>query len=67
MDSTLLSLARKVVIPDVEFFMNLGDWPLVPKNKKLYPIFSWCGSEETRDIVLPTYDLTESSIENMGR
>ncbi|XP_043275390.1 protein O-glucosyltransferase 2-like [Venturia canescens] len=67
MDSTLLSLARKVVLPDVEFFMNLGDWPLVPNKKKLYPIFSWCGSNETRDIVLPTYDITESSIENMGR
>ncbi|CAC5400399.1 Protein O-glucosyltransferase 3,Protein O-glucosyltransferase 2 [Mytilus coruscus] len=27
-DSVLLSLTRKVVLPDVEFFVNLGDWPL---------------------------------------
>lgn len=26
-----------------------------------------CGSEETFDIVYPTYDITESTIENMGR
>ncbi|XP_034949394.1 protein O-glucosyltransferase 2-like [Chelonus insularis] len=66
-DSILLSLSRKVHLPDSEFFMNLGDWPLVPKNNQLYPIFSWCGSDDTNDIVLPTYDLTESSLENMGR
>ncbi|CAD6216317.1 GSCOCG00004470001-RA-CDS [Cotesia congregata] len=66
-DSILLSLARKVRLPDVEFFMNLGDWPLISKIKKAYPMFSWCGSEETNDIILPTYDITESSLENMGR
>lgn len=47
--------------------MNLGDWPLVPKNKITYPIFSWCGSEGFDDIILPTYDITKSSIEAMGR
>lgn len=67
MDSVLLSLARKVILPDVEFFMNLGDWPLVPKKKLIYPIFSWCGSDETADILLPTYDIAESSLESMGR
>ena len=67
MDSVLLSLARKVILPDVEFFMNLGDWPLAPKKEMIYPIFSWCGSEETADIILPTYDITESSLESMGR
>ncbi|XP_008547183.2 protein O-glucosyltransferase 2 [Microplitis demolitor] len=66
-DSILLSLSNKVRLPDVEFFMNLGDWPLISKIKKAYPMFSWCGSEETNDIVLPTYDISESSIENMGR
>jgi hypothetical protein len=45
--------------------MNLGDWPLVPKHKIIYPIFSWCGSEDTKDIVLPTYDITESSRQAM--
>lgn len=67
MDSLLLSLARKVVLPDTEFFMNLGDWPLVPMHKESYPMFSWCGSRDSRDIVLPTYDITESSLESMGR
>ncbi|XP_034188596.1 protein O-glucosyltransferase 2 [Osmia lignaria lignaria] len=67
MDSILLSVTRKVSLPDIEFFVNLGDWPLVPKNNKDYPIFSWCGSYDTRDIVMPTYDLTESSLEAMGR
>ncbi|XP_076674774.1 protein O-glucosyltransferase 2 isoform X2 [Andrena cerasifolii] len=67
MDSVLLSIARKVSLPDIEFFMNLGDWPLVPKGGKSYPIFSWCGSLDTKDIVLPTYDITESSLEAMGK
>ncbi|XP_078719426.1 protein O-glucosyltransferase 2 [Lampetra fluviatilis] len=70
MDAMLLSLTRKVWLPDMEFFVNLGDWPL-EKGKapdgSLLPIFSWCGSEETRDIVMPTYDLTESVLETMGR
>lgn len=67
MDSTLLSLTRKVILPDIEFFVNLGDWPLVPNNAPSYPIFSWCGSEDTRDIVMPTYDITESSLNGMRR
>uniref|UniRef100_A0A8C4RXF1 Protein O-glucosyltransferase 2 n=1 Tax=Erpetoichthys calabaricus TaxID=27687 RepID=A0A8C4RXF1_ERPCA len=69
MDAILLSLIRKVKMPDVEFFVNLGDWPLEKRNpgKNLHPIFSWCGSNETRDIVMPTYDLTESVLETMGR
>lgn len=72
MDAVLVSLVRKVRLPDTEFFVNLGDWPLVKKGGHSrttgpYPIFSWCGSESTFDIVLPTYDLTESSLETMGR
>lgn len=50
--------------------MNLGDWPLEkrkPTDNNLHPIFSWCGSNSTRDIVMPTYDLTESVLETMGR
>lgn len=64
-DSILLSLCRKMNLPDMEFFVNLGDWPL-SKNPE-WPIFSWCGSNDTFDIVMPTYDLTESTLENMGR
>ncbi|XP_060785351.1 protein O-glucosyltransferase 2 isoform X4 [Neoarius graeffei] len=69
MDAFLLSLTRKVRLPDVEFFVNLGDWPLEKRRsaEKLHPIFSWCGSNDTRDIVMPTYDLTESILETMGR
>uniref|UniRef100_A0A3Q3AY00 Protein O-glucosyltransferase 2 n=1 Tax=Kryptolebias marmoratus TaxID=37003 RepID=A0A3Q3AY00_KRYMA len=69
MDAILLSLTRKVQLPDVEFFVNLGDWPLEKRKptEKIHPIFSWCGSNNTRDIVMPTYDLTESVLETMGR
>uniref|UniRef100_A0A1A8ICF7 KDEL (Lys-Asp-Glu-Leu) containing 1 n=1 Tax=Nothobranchius kuhntae TaxID=321403 RepID=A0A1A8ICF7_NOTKU len=69
MDAILLSITRKVWLPDLEFFVNLGDWPLEKRKptEKLHPIFSWCGSNNTRDIVMPTYDLTESVLETMGR
>uniref|UniRef100_A0A182Y016 CAP10 domain-containing protein n=1 Tax=Anopheles stephensi TaxID=30069 RepID=A0A182Y016_ANOST len=72
MDTILLSLARKFTLPDMEMFVNLGDWPLVKKGGPSrttgpYPIFSWCGSDDTFDIVMPTYDITESTLENMGR
>ncbi|KAI5632585.1 glycosyl transferase family 90 domain-containing protein [Phthorimaea operculella] len=66
-DNILLYLSRLVVLPDMEFVVNLGDWPLVKKGTEPLPIFSWCGSDETIDIVMPTYDLTESTLENMGR
>ncbi|XP_024919913.1 protein O-glucosyltransferase 2 isoform X2 [Cynoglossus semilaevis] len=69
MDAILLSLTRKVWLPDIEFFVNLGDWPLEKRKPtdNIHPIFSWCGSNNTRDIVMPTYDLTESVLETMGR
>ncbi|ELT95788.1 hypothetical protein CAPTEDRAFT_221044 [Capitella teleta] len=69
MDAMLLSLTRKVHLPDVEFFVNLGDWPLEKRkvSEGPLPIFSWCGSDDTRDIVMPTYDVTESTLETMGR
>lgn len=66
-DNILLSLTRKVQFPDVELVINLGDWPLVHKGSENLPIFSWCGSDDTLDIVMPTYDITESTLENMGR
>lgn len=67
MDAILLSLHRKTYLPDMEFFVNLGDWPLVIDKNEIYPIFSWCGSTESYDIVMPTYDITESTLENMGK
>lgn len=67
MDATLLSITNKVRLPDLEFFINLGDWPLIRKSSSSIPIFSWCGSIETMDIVLPTYDLTESTLNMLHR
>lgn len=71
-DAVLLSLTRKVNLPDLEILVNLGDWPLIEKKKnldasKIIPLISWCGNDVTWDIVWPTYDITESSLENMGR
>lgn len=71
-DAILTALTRRVRLPDVEFFVNLGDWPLVKKGGVSrthgpYPMFSWCGSDDSFDIVMPTYDLTESTLEAMNR
>lgn len=71
MDSVLLSLTRVTKLPALDFFINLGDWPLVKKGGHsrtiIFPVFSWCGSDDSYDIVLPTYDITEATLENMGR
>jgi hypothetical protein len=64
-DSILVSILRKVKLPDLEFFMNLGDWPLTNSEQTDLPIVSWCGSTESNDMVLPTYDLTQSTLEMM--
>ncbi|KAF6024518.1 KDELC1 [Bugula neritina] len=67
-DAILLSLVRKVKLPDVEFFINLGDWPLVKKSSTSpLPIFSWCGSDSTSDIILPTYDVTDSTLKSLSQ
>lgn len=47
--------------------MNLGDWPLNKKGGALIPTFSWCGSEDTWDIVWPNWDLAKSVIMGMDR
>ena len=48
--------------------MNLGDWPLETRDSKNpLPIFSWCGSDGSHDIVMPTYDVTESTLQTMAR
>ena len=54
-------------MPDVELYWNLGDWPLEHKTKNPLPMISWCGSQSTSDIILPTYDLTGSVLNMMGR
>ncbi|XP_040196506.1 protein O-glucosyltransferase 3 [Rana temporaria] len=68
-DEILQSLARKVQLPDVEFYINVGDWPV--EHRKVndtpgpLPIISWCGSTDSRDIILPTYDTTHSTLETL--
>ncbi|KAM3870231.1 protein O-glucosyltransferase 3 [Diretmus argenteus] len=68
-DEMLLSLTRKVKLPDVEFYINVGDWPVETRRADArpgpVPVLSWCGSTDTRDIVLPTYDVTHSTLETM--
>lgn len=68
LDAILMSVLRKVQLPDIEFFANLGDWPLVTRNlKTILPMFSWCKSNETYDIVMPTYEITESTLNAITR
>nr|XP_027194979.1 KDEL motif-containing protein 1-like [Dermatophagoides pteronyssinus] len=67
-DRMLLSLMRKTQLSDSQLLMNLGDWPLSHiQDTQPLPIFSWCGSEKTNDIVLPTYELTESVLNGHDR
>lgn len=56
-DEMLLSLMRRVVVPDTEFIFNLGDWPLGNGTQRGLPIISFCGSASSTDIVVPTYKL----------
>ncbi|VDK43956.1 unnamed protein product [Gongylonema pulchrum] len=58
-------MMRKIYLPNTEFIFNLGDWPLAKSDGSPVPIVSWCGSRDTVDIVLPTYELTRSVIESM--
>lgn len=62
-----LTIWFQVKLPNLEFFVNLGDWPLEKRRSNPLPIFSWCGSEESEDIVMPTYDITQSVTETLGR
>lgn len=59
------NLPLKVRLPDVEFFINVGDWPLETRKTDAVPVLSWCGSTDTQDIVLPTYEVTHSTLETM--
>lgn len=60
------SVAR---LPDFEFLINLGDWPLsrLGAASSPLPIVSWCKTPDFADILLPTYEITEASLECMGR
>ena len=52
-----------VKIPDVEFWINLGDWPMERRGKYESPaaVISWCGHEDFSDIVVPTYEVTSNT------
>ena len=55
-DGMMHSLLRKVKVPDVEFVFNVGDWPIERDLAEPLPVFSWCGSNKTADIIFPTWD-----------
>lgn len=55
------------MLPNTQFLVNLGDWPLSSSRLDPLPIFSWCGSNDTHDIVIPTYELTEAVLNMQGR
>ena len=62
-DDILLQLLRMTKIPDVEFWMNLGDWPMERRGRHETPaaVISWCGHEDFTDIVVPTYEVTQNT------
>ncbi|EKX33620.1 hypothetical protein GUITHDRAFT_120208 [Guillardia theta CCMP2712] len=61
-DDMLLSLMRRVVVPDVEFLWNVGDWPLTNKSSPPFPVLSFCGSASSYDVIVPTYKLFLSTV-----
>ena len=55
-------------LPDMELVVNLGDWPLNKADRMpLFPVFSWCGSPDTRDIIWPTWDIMKSTVMGLDR
>jgi len=71
-DELLLSLARKARLPDLDFIWNLGDWPLgrlatESGQVRPLPIVSWGGSNSSSDLLLPTYEIMEATLQMMDR
>jgi hypothetical protein len=105
----LVSLQRKVILPDMELLFNMGDWPQAPRHTSSsngadtssssststsetstsninrnsgsstsdigakvgkglspVPVFSWCGSPDHYDMVLPTYKFVQASVFGKG-
>eukprot|EP01006_Ploeotia_vitrea_P063077 TRINITY_DN84902_c0_g1_i1.p1 TRINITY_DN84902_c0_g1~~TRINITY_DN84902_c0_g1_i1.p1 ORF type:complete len:511 (+),score=33.31 TRINITY_DN84902_c0_g1_i1:29-1561(+) len=67
----VLMLSRLVKLPDVEFVLNLGDWPLSTKRNGFPAMVSWCGSDSTKDVIIPTWStsqyLQQSAVEDIYR
>ena len=66
-DELLLYLTKKLILPDMEFFMNLGDWPQERDLSHPLPIISWCGNKGFADVIIPTYDLTRATLQGLYR
>jgi hypothetical protein len=68
-DEFLKSILRKTGLPDTQMLVNLGDWPLSSRKPSLMPLpmFSWCGSNDTYDLVMPTYEMTEAVLQSQSR
>jgi len=68
-DATLVALSRFVNLPDVEFWMNLGDWPHSKKTNENhhFQMISWGSHADFADLVVPTYDLMDSTLGMMHR
>jgi len=66
-DDILLQLARMIALPELEFWMNLGDWPQQKKVDNPAAVVSWCGHQDYTDIVVPTYDVAESTMHMMHK
>jgi len=45
----------------MEFVFNVGDWPIEKNLDHPLPVFSWCGSGKTADIIFPTWDQTKNT------
>lgn len=68
-DEIVFSLRRRVILPDMELLLNMGDWPQSPKRDPLtgsvrpaLPLVSWCGSTSHYDMLLPTYKLVLATV-----
>lgn len=66
-DEALIYLTKKYQMSNTEFFMNLGDWPQEFDLTNPIPIISWCGSNQTADIIIPTYDIMRAVLHGMYR
>eukprot|EP00117_Sycon_ciliatum_P028601 scpid59976/ scgid22949/ KDEL motif-containing protein 1 len=61
-DKMWLALARRVKLPDMEFLFNMGDWPQSNLSAQGLPVVSWGASNDTDDIVVPTYKVVLGTV-----
>lgn len=69
MDDMLFSLQRKVILPDVEFVLNIGDYPSANRTTHLLdkPLVSWCKSVDYENQLLQSHRPSKSDITVSGR